>query len=301
MTMAEFALDYTKCSVAELQDFLVARGIVDHGSIPQHKTLCVLTLRQADREATFRFLDLAGKELLTPPTPKNTKISPRLRGGLDVFDGTWYPQILATRSSINQEAGDLLYDIYPINVRVTTHYRTKSHEIIERAVRLIDMNRPKPSLDGIVKLEAFVDVWPKMLLKFREIRFQVMIVDLVYPDVVTVAFSNAKRFLHGSLLSLVSFLQGSKALKKVHICNYTDVGVHTVPIERLLEWLSPLRRLCARYETEFHGFDNSPVIETSLRDSNQEESLLYRRYITGKTTLKQIDGEGGQPNLPEVL
>ena len=116
MTLSKYSLNYSHCTIAELQHFVNARGLPQANK----RNELARTLRKADLDTTFRFLDL-------PPELRNI-IYKRM---LEVEDGPYEFKyramrrrikaplvILATCKQIYQEAHQFAYEktFFPLHI-----------------------------------------------------------------------------------------------------------------------------------------------------------------------------------------
>ncbi|EME38976.1 hypothetical protein DOTSEDRAFT_75618, partial [Dothistroma septosporum NZE10] len=103
------------CSPEELKQFVKFRGLRDpYPSGLTLKAMYVKILDEADREATFRFLDL-------PAEMRNLVYAELLTFNVDTCPGHrfCYAQILRTCKAVNQEAISILYEDNVFDARFT--------------------------------------------------------------------------------------------------------------------------------------------------------------------------------------
>ncbi|SMY25423.1 unnamed protein product [Zymoseptoria tritici ST99CH_1A5] len=140
--VTNFGLDYTKCTVAELHGFIANKcgtatitsdevvstieALGDPTLDPQDINFCITVLKNLDKAARFRFLDLH-PELRLLVYEELLDFSKESEGP---WKSTW-PQILATNKQIHNEAGKILYD----NLDTTTLIRISEPRFSESVGR----------------------------------------------------------------------------------------------------------------------------------------------------------------------
>lgn len=127
MTKPDFALAYSECTDTELQTFIQARGL--HIAWTTRRNV-ISSLRAADHNATFRFLDL-------PPELRNVLYIDTLT--LHKKDGKTLKKycqgaaILSTCKQIYNEAKDVLYADSEITITLQVYQNVSfRHPIYQR-------------------------------------------------------------------------------------------------------------------------------------------------------------------------
>ncbi|KAF2174033.1 hypothetical protein M409DRAFT_16308 [Zasmidium cellare ATCC 36951] len=127
MTLPEFRLRYKDCTNDELRQFVrQRRGNLRRES---NRKYCIKTLKQLDREVTFRFFDMAPElrnrvyELLLNHNNEQTMIS-RFTGDQGISNYTppqaskAYPALLRVSHKVYNEACGILYDQSALSINI---------------------------------------------------------------------------------------------------------------------------------------------------------------------------------------
>lgn len=235
MTKKQFALDYHKCSLEELQHFLQTRGISVKGAIPKDDQQCIRALETSDCRATFRFQNLPGElrnriycEVLVLPQPL-----PR-PGGYPFRRPKFncHPKILATCSTIRNEAESILYGVNAFDISVSlclsTHVRSAGLQAHD--VDLYPFKGPRNCENGSFgKLRTSHQEWPESLLKVQNLKVHIDF----KPQPYGWRQRNPLRLTH-TFYSLASFLQRSEALKTLVFIGDTGEGSEVMPASSTL-------------------------------------------------------------------
>lgn len=251
-------VNYTRCSLAQLQRFVRDRGLqvppVGTGRLSNRalKHEFTQTLQDADASLTFRFLDLPPelrnlmyRELLDIKEVSSSRKSPKC-----------YPQILRTSKEINQEANSILYGDNTIDVKVY------SGGVYAHGLRCGTYEPGTDVRTGHARLSEQI-VWPAFLLRARGVRL--VIVDMQAGPANYQEPPNLGT-LHNILFSLCAFLQQSTSLKSV-VVDFTWLTKRLIQMGRLHDFTDcllvavyPLRMMDQRDRVRIE------VVDLSCRD-----------------------------------
>ncbi|KAK5124481.1 hypothetical protein LTR85_001698 [Meristemomyces frigidus] len=206
MTKMKFSLDYHDCTTAQLQHFIKTRT-GQSAKWKQKKPFYISILRQADRDATFRFLDLAPelrnlvyRELLTWTHE-------------DGANTACYPQILAASKQVHSETESILYGDTPLQIRLAFGARRISGEVYGSSHVVV--KEKTHSLGTTLDLRAAFGDWPSHLRRMQHIhvkaRFVSQVNQLNPQAYVQTSFVTANHIFY----TLASHLSDSNKLKKV--------------------------------------------------------------------------------------
>ncbi|KAK3724471.1 hypothetical protein LTR37_001095 [Vermiconidia calcicola] len=277
MTKKQFALDYSKCALGELQHFMKARGLNVKGRIPKDDQQCIRALETSDCRATFRFQDLPGElrnriygEVLILPQPL-----PRPSGyPYRKSNFNCHPRILVTCSSIRNEADSILYgaNVFDISIRMHLGTYARIRGLQFHAVDLYPFNDARDNEEGSFgMLRTQHQKWPASLLKVQNLKMHIVFHPHVYGGW---KHRNSFRLAH-TLYSLASYLQRSEALRTLVFVGNTRKGSEVMPASELARLLYPLGRLCSLFDCQHEGFNQYPELRQQLHLHADEHKHFY--------------------------
>jgi hypothetical protein len=294
MTLKKFGLNYARCSLEELQGFTKARSII----LRKGKEACITALELADSNATFRFEDLPGElrnrvyyELLLLP-PHGVRGIP-LRNGSEIFVRKvhgCHPHILATCSSIRDEASSILYGANDLEIDIQRYIwdypQFEGHEThgVDIA-RLPDQVKHIPGAFGY--LNTMYQDFHSVLRRFHRIRIKITTETMSYKPYIHPHHGS----LADSLYILVSCLQRSTILKSLRIVGNTEKGHQFVPAQTLNKLLYPLARIFAHFNCEIVGFTEYPTLALHLQSIATEHRQFYEKNALYYATLVRDESE----------
>lgn len=290
MTGKEFGLDYASCSLGELQTFVKARRIDANPSKCRDKASCISILKQADSDASFRFLNLPGEmrnriycELLLFVDDTFTGYEHKTRT-IQRKAPECHPQILATCSAIRNEASSILYGLNEANVEIRRTITINGAKIGQgsHSVHVSRLPMEVKYVDGAFgALRTHYQEWPSSLLKFEKVRIQLRTESITYAPYE----GRYHTKLSHSLYSLVSFLQRSRAIREITIAEDAKIGNKTIPAEAFKRCLYPLARLFANFPCKVEGFQDYPEFASYFQSLVTQYSEFYKLNVLHKASL----------------
>ncbi|TKA27018.1 hypothetical protein B0A50_05209 [Salinomyces thailandicus] len=288
MTLPQFALDYEKCEVSELQACIRQRC---EPAAAVSKSYYINLLKYLDKRSTFQFMELPAemrnrvyRELLVWPSDEGC-------GG-----GRCWPQILAVSKQINHEARDIIYEenSAPINVSITIDYNED-----RRTTTTIDCGGKKPAFSTQSGLPEWQLDCPAHIMTFASISIDVR-VNVRWHASVTQPQEDIHLPITEALYAVSSSLTGHKKLERLHLrIQNSGPGMTPLCITDVLWPLSKLSLPAAclhvtiKQKTgEAHKFQ---VKELNALSSGYREDLLsqYRAVLAAHddvaTLIAQLD------------
>lgn len=232
-------LDYQLCTARELKGFVDARGLQDlYPAGTTLKPLYIRALQDADRKATFRFLDLPAEmrnlvyaELLT----FDVETCPHRR--------MCYAQILRTCKAAYVEAKEILYDNV-VDVRFSAQVKPIEHaggnDRLETGALVhntLVTQRGKTDFGRLLNCTA---IYPDFLKRITQLKLSRSLTDDPSANRLPEFAHRGLAYLHSCLVTLTSFLMDQHCLHSVQV-DITKLG--RLEDEELIATLRPLRRL----------------------------------------------------------
>jgi len=232
------SLDYDFCTAKELRHFTLQRHLPD--PYPAGLTLkyyYIRTLEKADREPSFRFMDL-------PPEMRALVYSDALHIPTECLCAlcrTCDAQILRTCKQIHREAVDILYEQNPIACRFDAHSvsswqahrRTTIHRAEYSSTEFSPWEFP---------LTAFLR-YPEFFRRVRHLEIAVIVHSCEGNTDDMSESSDASDYIGKCLLSLASFLMDKHTLKSLEITVSFPQCDNVTLIESMLYPLCRLRKV----------------------------------------------------------
>lgn len=221
-------LNYHSCTAAELQSFIKAR--TGHDAKPKQARFSYISiLRQLDRDATFRFMDL-------PPEMRNLVYRELLSLNRGKGENSCFPKIFVASKQIHGEANGILYGDYVLEIKLKSG--AGSYDVV------VDTKAFKAW--GAATLRGAFDQWPSYLRKMHRIRITAIWLPLapIYgtgpPIPASAAHQNMRR---ANLLfyTLASHLAVSRCLTSLDINIKAERVAHFA--DSALAILAPLEKL----------------------------------------------------------
>lgn len=268
--------EYDRCHPAELKRFVVDRGLED--PFPQGLTLKLYYLKllaQADREWSFRFLDLPA-EL-------------RVRIYRNLLVGKWankfnrhfvniHPAILRVCKLVLAEAEDILYSENDFEVLCSLSDTNDGH--VSHHV-LVGSNDPGHGSGEYTTLPFCIDQYPDM---FRRIRL--LTVSIQYHMMPEASEKRGLSLLNHTLCGLSSFLMDKHRLQRLTLA--VEIDNHDELDElHYRKLLYPLRRLRNIPELSVSGHIPNTLVKQLRRDLSSNEpafnTVRLWQYLSSQT------------------
>ena len=270
MTKPKYAVDYDKCTAAELVKFAENRGLL--------RPLATV-LRNADKNATFRFMDLF-------PELRNAVYRELLT--LHSEGGKWfcYPEILVASRQINQEATSLLYLENTVRLDI----------LRDPGFLVINGEEIEGPWSGCIRVPY--TGWPSYLQRCR--LFEVQVTVDRSPSSRTAVEWETKTFLY----SLSSFLAQGEGIERLVVKWHWDHGA-SLASAAVRDTLWSICRLCPRAAITITGLDGETckMIQDAMpvtKPPRMPFDVLGRYYQTINEALNLKLRFKAFPNLRDI-
>lgn len=245
---------YDWCTSQELRRFLLNRGLPD--VYPQGLTLkyyYIRALEQADKQAIFRFMDLAAelrntvyRELLLFPD------------ACCIHHKYCFPQILQICRAVHQEATDVLYAETTINCSFSVSTLNQYSTISSVVVHTDPFDSTKSA--ALQRIPSGIKLYPGFLRKVRSISIHLCMEDNGFTGHTLLRLG---RTASAHLATLASFLMDEHRLRSLEICVHVPKSLN----DKIGTMLYPLRRLRSISNVKFIGNDVPRQLQTEISNA----------------------------------
>lgn len=296
MTLTAYGADYYTFTFTDLKHSLRARGIE---APARDRRQMIRALRDADRHATYRFLDL-------PPELRNVIYADVLTASGAPQRSTTehtYPCILATCKQVHDEANGLLKDVTHADIWLyATHRRLHALQCSSDAHHSLDMCSTGAPIGGLAPGFRIEDIarmfsWPHFLQNVRTINLKVefQAVHSQATESTQIRECCAINLALYTLYELLSkqskatTLQVEVSLRNRESDRGSDQVSDQVCDELLRGFLSPLCGIAGRFSTPTFNSNNiSDNLITEIKNATVDMRALFQLEAETKLAISII-------------
>lgn len=259
-------VDYDRCTIAELRKFTLERGLASP-SLP-FKAEYIKILVKADRDATFRFMDL--------PAEMRNEIYEYLLilpGGEPVRNNC-HTSILRTCKEIYGEARSILYEGNTVKcafrikfvVPFLSDYAVHIHNSVSRGQ--LDVDEPYTGNAQHILLPNGMDAYPTFLRRISHLRLDI---EAQGPNNDSLKIRHCY-CLGSMMLTLSSFLMEGHCLRSLEICvNVEFENAFLGSLKAAAQVLYPLQRIRGTAEVRVTGNVPGTIVAKLVEEMQSSE------------------------------